>query len=92
LNSLLISKVPLPEAPDTEDEAEVRKWKWKVKNVKKENNERHSQRCDIELKLAVRNLLLLERLSYIANAFQEMLHIFIIVHYIVFFGCRLHER
>ncbi|KAL9327326.1 hypothetical protein ACSQ67_007971 [Phaseolus vulgaris] len=45
--------VPLPEEPDTEDEAEVRKWKWKVKTVKKENNERHSQRCDIELKLAV---------------------------------------
>ncbi|XVE85675.1 hypothetical protein DITRI_Ditri17bG0109800 [Diplodiscus trichospermus] len=45
--------VPLPEQLDTEDEAEIRKWKWKVKNVKKENNERHSQRCDIELKLAV---------------------------------------
>ncbi|GAU51335.1 hypothetical protein TSUD_412820 [Trifolium subterraneum] len=45
--------LPLPEEPDTEDEAEIRKWKWKVKNVKKENNERHSQRCDIELKLAV---------------------------------------
>ncbi|KAJ1423067.1 DNA-directed RNA polymerase, phage-type [Sesbania bispinosa] len=45
--------VPLPEEPDTEDEAEIRKWKWKVKAVKKENNERHSQRCDAELKLAV---------------------------------------
>ncbi|XP_027918914.1 DNA-directed RNA polymerase 1B, mitochondrial-like [Vigna unguiculata] len=45
--------VPLPEEPDTEDEAEIRKWKWKVKAMKKENNERHSQRCDIELKLAV---------------------------------------
>ncbi|KAF5727791.1 DNA-directed RNA polymerase 1B mitochondrial-like [Tripterygium wilfordii] len=45
--------VPLPEEPDTEDESEIRKWKWKVKNVKKENCERHSQRCDIELKLAV---------------------------------------
>ncbi|CAJ1941924.1 unnamed protein product [Sphenostylis stenocarpa] len=45
--------VPLPEEPDTEDEAEIRKWKWKVKAVKKENKERHSQRCDIELKLAV---------------------------------------
>ncbi|KAL2344235.1 hypothetical protein Fmac_005520 [Flemingia macrophylla] len=45
--------VPLPEEPDTEDEAEIRKWKWKVKAVKKENTERHSQRCDIELKLAV---------------------------------------
>ncbi|XP_041010369.1 DNA-directed RNA polymerase 1B, mitochondrial [Juglans microcarpa x Juglans regia] len=45
--------VPLPEEPDTEDEAEIRKWKWKVKATKKENSERHSQRCDIELKLAV---------------------------------------
>lgn len=45
--------LPLPEELDTEDESEIRKWKWKVKNVKKENNERHSQRCDIELKLAV---------------------------------------
>ncbi|KAK6931395.1 DNA-directed RNA polymerase, N-terminal [Dillenia turbinata] len=45
--------VPIPEKPDTEDEAELRKWKWKVKAAKKENSERHSQRCDIELKLAV---------------------------------------
>ncbi|XP_052198727.1 DNA-directed RNA polymerase 1B, mitochondrial isoform X2 [Diospyros lotus] len=45
--------VPLPDEPDTEDEAEIRKWKWKVRTVKKENSERHSQRCDIELKLAV---------------------------------------
>ncbi|XVF20882.1 hypothetical protein REPUB_Repub12eG0041700 [Reevesia pubescens] len=43
--------VPLPEEPDTEDEALLRKWKWKVRSVKKENRERHSQRCDIELKL-----------------------------------------
>lgn len=43
--------IPLPEEPDTEDE--IRKWKWKVKNIKKANSERHSQRCDIELKLAV---------------------------------------
>ncbi|KAG5016909.1 hypothetical protein JHK85_023045 [Glycine max] len=47
------SPVPEPKEPDTKDEAEIRKWKWKVKAVKKENNERHSQRCDIELKLAV---------------------------------------
>uniref|UniRef100_A0A2N9EV15 DNA-directed RNA polymerase n=1 Tax=Fagus sylvatica TaxID=28930 RepID=A0A2N9EV15_FAGSY len=45
--------VSLPEEPDTEDEAEIRKWKWKVKAAIKENSERHSQRCDIELKLAV---------------------------------------
>ncbi|GLT77095.1 hypothetical protein SLA2020_487120 [Shorea laevis] len=45
--------VPLPEKPDTEDETEIRKWKWKLKAAKKENCERHSQRCDIELKLNV---------------------------------------
>lgn len=45
--------VPLPEEPDTEDESEIKKWRWKVKAVKKENSERHSQRCDTELKLAV---------------------------------------
>ncbi|KAI3930292.1 hypothetical protein MKW92_051991 [Papaver armeniacum] len=45
--------VPLPEEPATEDEAELRNWRWKVKKVKKENSERHSHRCDLELKLAV---------------------------------------
>ncbi|XP_076909851.1 DNA-directed RNA polymerase 1B, mitochondrial-like [Bidens hawaiensis] len=45
--------VAIPEEPDTEDETELKKWKWKVKSAKKENRERHSQRCDIELKLAV---------------------------------------
>ncbi|KAM4132098.1 hypothetical protein ACJW30_01G224600 [Castanea mollissima] len=45
--------IPLPDQPDTEDEAQLKKWRWKVKSVKKENRERHSQRCDIELKLAV---------------------------------------
>ncbi|KAJ0038285.1 hypothetical protein Pint_23430 [Pistacia integerrima] len=45
--------VPIPEELDTEDEAEKKKWKWKVKAAKKENSERHSQRCHIELKLAV---------------------------------------
>ncbi|GAV60087.1 RNA_pol domain-containing protein [Cephalotus follicularis] len=45
--------VPLPEKTDTEDEALLRKWKWKTRSVEKENRERHSQRCDIELKLSV---------------------------------------
>ncbi|KAI3452943.1 hypothetical protein Pfo_009606 [Paulownia fortunei] len=45
--------VPLPEEPDEEDAAAIKKWKWKVKAVKKVNSERHSQRCDVELKLAV---------------------------------------
>lgn len=51
--------MPLPEKPDTDDETEIKKWKWKVKTVKKENSEKHSQRCDIELKLAVRNIAIL---------------------------------
>ncbi|XP_074309443.1 DNA-directed RNA polymerase 1B, mitochondrial-like [Silene latifolia] len=45
--------IPIPVEPDTDDASEIRKWKWKVKDVKKENAERHSQRCDVELKLAV---------------------------------------
>ncbi|KAK4484026.1 hypothetical protein RD792_011240 [Penstemon davidsonii] len=45
--------VPLPEEPFEQDETEMKKWKWKVKAAKKVNSERHSQRCDIELKLAV---------------------------------------
>ncbi|KAI9082869.1 hypothetical protein K1719_035199 [Acacia pycnantha] len=45
--------VPLPEKPDTDDEALNKKWKWKSKSVKKENRERHSRRCDTELKLVV---------------------------------------
>ncbi|XP_073003649.1 DNA-directed RNA polymerase 1, mitochondrial-like [Typha latifolia] len=45
--------IPLPERPDTEDDTTIKKWKWKLRSVKKENSERHSQRCDVELKLAV---------------------------------------
>nr|CAA69305.1 mitochondrial single-subunit DNA-dependent RNA polymerase [Chenopodium album] len=45
--------MPLPGEPDTDDAEEIKKWKWKVKHVKKDNAERHSQRCDTELKLAV---------------------------------------
>ncbi|OVA15329.1 DNA-directed RNA polymerase [Macleaya cordata] len=44
---------PLPLEPVTEDDAEKRSWRWKVKDIKKENSEKHSQRCDVELKLAV---------------------------------------
>ncbi|XP_052198102.1 DNA-directed RNA polymerase 2B, chloroplastic/mitochondrial-like isoform X2 [Diospyros lotus] len=47
------SNIPLPEKPDTEDESLLRKWRWRAKSVKKENAERHSQRSDLELKLAV---------------------------------------
>ncbi|CAN1295996.1 DNA-directed RNA polymerase 2, chloroplastic/mitochondrial [Linum perenne] len=45
--------VPLPEKPDTEDETLLTKWRWEVRNARKENRERHSLRCDTELKLSV---------------------------------------
>nr|CAB3503932.1 unnamed protein product [Digitaria exilis] len=45
--------VSLPEKPDTEDDTVLKKWRWHMRSVKKENSERHSQRCDVELKLAV---------------------------------------
>ncbi|EPS71577.1 hypothetical protein M569_03175, partial [Genlisea aurea] len=45
--------IAFPEQPETEDETLLKKWKWKVRVVKKENSEKHSLRCDTELKLAV---------------------------------------
>ncbi|XP_057821659.2 DNA-directed RNA polymerase 1B, mitochondrial isoform X1 [Cryptomeria japonica] len=45
--------VPLPEKPDTEDEVEIRHWKRNLYKARKINNERHSMRCDVEIKLAV---------------------------------------
>ncbi|GFP94803.1 DNA-directed RNA polymerase 3 chloroplastic [Phtheirospermum japonicum] len=44
--------VPTPELL-LDDAKEVKKWKWSVRKVKKINQERHSQRCDTELKLSV---------------------------------------
>lgn len=83
-------KLPLPEEPDTEDEAEIRKWKWKVKNVKKDNNERHSQRCDIELKLAVRSLLILYRQLYKTVSKRGCIYYFALAFFAV--GCTKDER
>lgn len=40
-----------------DDAEEIKKWKWSVRKAKKINQERHSQRCDIELKLSVRYFL-----------------------------------
>lgn len=45
--------VPTPQKPDSEDSAEIQKWKWNVRKAKKINQERHAQRCDTELKLSV---------------------------------------
>ncbi|KAH6817431.1 DNA/RNA polymerases superfamily protein [Perilla frutescens var. frutescens] len=44
--------VPIPELL-SDDEKEIKKWKWSRRKVKKINQERHSQRCDVELKLSV---------------------------------------
>ncbi|XP_074274815.1 DNA-directed RNA polymerase 1B, mitochondrial-like isoform X2 [Silene latifolia] len=43
----------IPEEPDTDEETAIKEWKWKVRDVKKQNREMHSQRCTVELKLAV---------------------------------------
>ncbi|XP_062158881.1 DNA-directed RNA polymerase 3B, chloroplastic isoform X2 [Alnus glutinosa] len=45
--------VPIPEKPSSEDLAEIQEWKWNLRKAKKINLERHSQRCDTELKLSV---------------------------------------
>lgn len=43
----------VPEKPTSEDLTEIQDWKWSVRKAKKINSERHSLRCDIELKLSV---------------------------------------
>ncbi|KAG8372537.1 hypothetical protein BUALT_Bualt12G0076400 [Buddleja alternifolia] len=44
--------IPIPELL-SDDLKEVQNWKWSVRKTKKINQERHSQRCDTELKLSV---------------------------------------
>ncbi|RVW75089.1 DNA-directed RNA polymerase 3A, chloroplastic [Vitis vinifera] len=48
-----IPGVPLPEKPSTEDLTEIQNWKWNARKAKKINQERHSLRCDTEIKLSV---------------------------------------
>jgi DNA-directed RNA polymerase len=48
-------QIPIPEKPSSDDLTEIQKWKWSVRKAKKINQERHSQRCDTELKLSVRS-------------------------------------
>jgi len=60
-------QVPLPDEPDTDDEAKIKKWRWKVKSVQKENRERYSQRCDTELKLTVS---LFNNMSLVCNPYS----------------------
>ncbi|EOY31498.1 DNA/RNA polymerases superfamily protein isoform 3 [Theobroma cacao] len=45
--------IPIPEKPSSEDSTESQEWKWSVRKANKINRERHSQRCDTELKLSV---------------------------------------
>ncbi|BBH08636.1 DNA/RNA polymerases superfamily protein [Prunus dulcis] len=45
--------VPVPDKSPSEDLKEIQEWKWSVRKAKKINQERHSQRCDTELKLSV---------------------------------------
>ncbi|RDY10946.1 DNA-directed RNA polymerase 3, chloroplastic, partial [Mucuna pruriens] len=45
--------VPIPERPPIEDLKQIQEWKWRVWKAEKINLERHSLRCDTELKLSV---------------------------------------
>ncbi|KAG6557207.1 hypothetical protein Mapa_001134 [Marchantia paleacea] len=45
--------VSVPSRPCTEDEAEIRSWRREAGKAKRINCERHSLRCDTELKLTV---------------------------------------
>ncbi|XP_024391337.1 DNA-directed RNA polymerase 1B, mitochondrial isoform X1 [Physcomitrium patens] len=56
--------VPIPERPDTSDKEVWHKWKVAVSQAKRTNSERHSLRCDTELKLGVANKLIDEEAFY----------------------------
>ncbi|PON70429.1 DNA-directed RNA polymerase, phage-type [Parasponia andersonii] len=45
--------VTVPEKPTSEDLAEIQQWRWSMRKARKINLERHSLRCDIELKLSL---------------------------------------
>ncbi|RYR76886.1 hypothetical protein HN51_002249 [Arachis hypogaea] len=45
--------VPIPARPPVDDPKQIQEWKWNVMKAKKINAERHSLRCDTELKLSV---------------------------------------
>uniref|UniRef100_A0A6N2LEM8 DNA-directed RNA polymerase n=1 Tax=Salix viminalis TaxID=40686 RepID=A0A6N2LEM8_SALVM len=47
----LVFEVPLPEKPETEDEALLKKWKWKLESVKKENRKDIHGVATLNLKL-----------------------------------------
>ncbi|KAK7388405.1 hypothetical protein VNO78_23221 [Psophocarpus tetragonolobus] len=45
--------VAIPDRPVMEDLKQIQEWKWRVRKAEKINLERHSLRCDTELKLCV---------------------------------------
>lgn len=46
-------QVPFPEKPLSDSEEDTKTWRRESSKVKRINSERHSRRCDTELKLAV---------------------------------------
>ena len=50
---ILLLQLEMPKKPDTTDEQEIRNWRRELFKRKRINSERHSQCCDIELKLSV---------------------------------------
>ncbi|KAJ3679190.1 hypothetical protein LUZ60_017201 [Juncus effusus] len=45
--------IPMGEKPETEDQEEIKKWKWIRRKARKANSEMHALRCDTELVLSV---------------------------------------
>ncbi|KAG0611165.1 hypothetical protein M758_7G120400 [Ceratodon purpureus] len=58
------SDVPIPEKPSSADKEAWLKWKQAISQAKRTNSERHSLRCDTELKLGVANKLRDEEAFY----------------------------
>ncbi|CAA0841982.1 DNA-directed RNA polymerase 3- chloroplastic [Striga hermonthica] len=55
-----------------DDAEEVKKWKWSVRNAQKINRERHSERCDTELKLSVCEILRKKSYFFSCNRFPYL--------------------
>lgn len=53
---MLFSKVPLPEEPEKENADEWNSWRRELRLARVTNHERHSLRCDVNLKLSVSHL------------------------------------
>ena len=53
---MLFAKVPLPEEPEKENADVWKSWKRELRLARATNHERHSLRCDVNLKLSVSHL------------------------------------